>query len=216
MADVAFNSARNKAPLDGISMDRRGGVEMKWFPVLTTTVCIGFLTAPAVSCQPTGSVTGRHDESLQGSVIDVVDLARLVDVLEELEDLGLSADSPLEDKLEDAAGKVRTALEEFDKHPSDLQAALGNLEGAVGDLEAATEDRLLSPAEGVFLMEPLAEVARNVATEAVGEAFLFGGEEEKVEEAAQLLIQGDSLLAAGRFKEAVAKYKSAVAEAEGA
>jgi tetratricopeptide (TPR) repeat protein len=169
---------------------------VKHILILASTVLIGLTTAHAVSGQ-----TARA-----GTVVDVID---------EMERLAWRAESPV-DKLEDAAADVRTALEELDKRPPDRQAALGNLEGAVGDLEAATDDRLIARGNGAWMMERLTQFARSIASQAVQTAWVQGGDEEKVHNAARLLSRGDRLWAAGSYKDAIASFKSALAEAEGA
>ena len=71
--------------------------------------------------------------------------------------------SPLADKVEDAAAKAATALEELSKTPPDSQAAAGNLEGAIVDLEAAVADGLLDPGHGNQLINQLAAIIRQLA-----------------------------------------------------
>ena len=67
--------------------------------------------------------------------------------------------TPLADKIEDVVAKVQTALDELNKIPPDIPAALGNIEGALGDLDAAKE---IDPAQGptlTDLMDQLSGVA---------------------------------------------------------
>jgi hypothetical protein len=66
------------------------------------------------------------------------------------------------------------------------------------------------------MMERLTQFARSIASQAVQTAWAQGGDEEKVHDAARLLSRGDRLWAAGSYKDAVASFKSALAEAEGA
>ena len=83
----------------------------------------------------------------------------LRDVLDQLRDIvDANPGSPLADKVEDAAAKAYTALEELAKTPPDDQAAVGNIEGAIGDLEAAVADGLLDPGHGNQLMDQLAGI----------------------------------------------------------
>ena len=80
-------------------------------------------------------------------------------MLDQLRDIvDANPGSPLADKVEDAAAKAYTALEELAKTPPDDQAAVGNIEGAIGDLEAAVADGLLDPGDGNQLMDQLAGI----------------------------------------------------------
>ena len=122
----------------------------------------------------------------------------------------------LADKMEDVLGSAQTALTELNKTPADNQAAVGNMEGAVGDLEAAVKDGLLDTDTGNSLMDRFAGVARLLATAALKEAIARQGDKTKIAEAQDALADGDALRAAKAFKDAVSKYKDAVAIAEGA
>ena len=124
--------------------------------------------------------------------------------------------TPLEDKTEDALAKVLTAIEELEKTPPDNQAAVGNIEGAVGDLEAAVKDGLLDSATGNDLMDRLVGAARNLATNAIAEAMARPGDPTQIADALQALDDGNALHADEEFKDAVNKYKDALAKAEGA
>ena len=125
------------------------------------------------------------------------------------------------DKLEDVVGKLDDVLKELDKDPPDQQAAVGNLEGAVGDLEAAVKDGYLDLATGIAKKDQLAGAAREMAADAIAEAFAQGGDPDVIEEAEDYLAEGDELRASGNggkcedFKPAVAKYKDALSKAEG-
>ena len=143
-----------------------------------------------------------------------------VDVLQDIVDS--DPGTPLADKVEGANDSLQTALEELDKTPPDNRAAVGNIEGAVGDLEAAVNDGLLDPAQGTQLMDELAGVARQLAIDAVGQAIARGGDPTVIADAEQALAEGDTLKESGLggvitdFKEAVNKYKDALAKAESA
>jgi hypothetical protein len=125
-------------------------------------------------------------------------------------------DTPLADKVEDVLDKVQTALVELLKTPPDNQAAVGNIEGAVGDIEAAVKDGLLDAEEGTPLMDDLADIARYLADNALNQAIAQGGDTDLTNLAALSLIEGDQFRAAGEFKDAVNKYKDALAKAESA
>lgn len=120
--------------------------------------------------------------------------------------------TPLADKIEDALYKLLTALEEFDK--SDNQAAVGNIEGAVGDLEAAVKDGLLDAEQGTQLLDDLAGIARELAENALGQAIAQGGDPDDIADAELSLVAGDEFWAVGAYKDAVNKYKDALAKAE--
>jgi parallel beta-helix repeat protein len=130
--------------------------------------------------------------------------------------------TPLADKIEDARDKVVCALEELEKSPPDNQAVVGNLEGAVGDIEAAVKDDLLDLADGIYLIDQAVRVARQLAVNAIMDAIERGGDPDSITEAQGYLDEGDVLRASGLsgniqdFKEAVNKYKDALAKAESA
>ena len=113
-------------------------------------------------------------------------------------------------KLGNATAKSETALDELNKMPPDNQAAVGNIEGAVGDLEAAILDGL-ALAVGEALMDAFVAVARQLAVTAIDDAVDRGG---NVGDAQDALAAGDDLRASGAFKDAVNKYKDALAKAE--
>jgi len=141
----------------------------------------------------------------------------LEDTSDDIEDIiAANPDTSLADKLEDANAKVKTAQLELDKTPPDNQAAAGNIEGAIGDIEAAAKDGLLDPAQGSQLMDDLAGIARQLASDAIDAATAGGGDPVKILDSEQSLSDGDSLRALGQFKDAVNKYKDALAKAESA
>lgn len=124
--------------------------------------------------------------------------------------------TPLADKVEDARAECATALNELTKKPPDKQAALGNIEGAVGDLEAAVGDGLLDSTQGTRRMDQLARTSRQLAQEVLDQAIAQGGDSVVIADAQQTLAEGDTLRESGAFKDAVSKYKDALAKAEGA
>ena len=118
--------------------------------------------------------------------------------------------------VEDAKAKAQTALDELNTTPLDNQAAVGNIEGAVGDLEAAIG---LDPAQDPILtdlMDQLAGLAQQLASDALDQAIAQGGDPTVIADAQQALVEGDTLRASGAFKDAVNKYKDALAKAESA
>ena len=91
-----------------------------------------------------------------------------------------------------------------------------NIEGVVGDLEAVVKDGLLDSTQGVRLIDRIAGVANHLAVVAIDEAIAQGGDPDKIEEAQLYLTEGDALTEASAFKDAVSKYKDALAKAESA
>ena len=65
-------------------------------------------------------------------------------------------------------------------------------------------------------MRDIAAFARIIATQAIDAAKARNGNAGKIAQAEAARAQGDARVTANRFKEAVAKYKDAVAKAEGA
>ena len=124
--------------------------------------------------------------------------------------------TPMADKLEGVIANVGTAFAERSKTPPDNQAALGKIEGAVGDLEAAVNDDLLDSDLGAQLMNELAVFARQIAVNALNEAMAGDPDPDVIADAQQYLVDGDVLRALGAFKDAVNKYKDALAKAESA
>ncbi len=110
------------------------------------------------------------------------------------------------DKLEDVRDKLFVVLEEMEKDPPDNQAAVGNIEGAVGDLETLDGFEVYK--------DHLAGVARELAVDAVEQAIAVGGDLGVIAEAQQYLSEGDALRVSGSFKDAINKYKDALAKAE--
>lgn len=149
---------------------------------------------------------------------EIVDIPQATgELITDLEDIVLNnPDTPLADKVEDALAKAETALDELTKTPPDNQAAVGNIEGAVGDLEAAVSDGLLDPVQGTQLMDEFAAIARQLAVDALDQAIASGGDPGPINEAQQALAEGDVLRSLGAFKNAVNKYKDALAKAESA
>jgi hypothetical protein len=124
--------------------------------------------------------------------------------------------SPAADKLEDVLQKVRAAIVKCSMTPPDRQGAAGELEGAVGDLEAAIKDGLIPQSVGEPLILQMAAVSRAWAVEAINEAIARGGNKGQIQAAQNFLKQGDAHMQRGRYKDACAKFKDAIAKAEGA
>jgi len=136
-------------------------------------------------------------------------------ISDQLQDIvGENPGTPFADKIEDAQAKVETDFEELTKTPPDNQAGVGNIEGAVGDLEAAVNDGLLDPEEGIQFMDRLAAIARRLAADALDQAIAQKGNTDIIADAQEALDEADSLRASGAFKDAVNKYKDAMAKAE--
>lgn len=88
-------------------------------------------------------------------------------------------ETPLAEKVDDAAAKTQTALDELAKTPPDNQAAVGNIDGAVGELEAAVEDGLLDTEQGKQLMDDLAVIAKHLAVDAINKAIDADGDPDR-------------------------------------
>lgn len=65
-------------------------------------------------------------------------------------------------------------------------------------------------------MDALAGVARQLAEEAIAAAQAGGGNAAKIAEANAALADGDAKRGAGEFKDAIRKYRVALAKAESA
>ena len=65
-------------------------------------------------------------------------------------------------------------------------------------------------------MDQLARTARQLAQEALDQAVAQGGDSVVIADAQQTLAEGDTLRESGAFKDAVSKYKDALAKAESA
>ena len=90
----------------------------------------------------------------------------------------------------------------------------------MGELEAAVSDGLLDLEQGRQLMDQLAGIARQLAENALAEAISQGGDPQEINDAQQALAEGDAARLLGNlfmvegFKEAVNRYKDALAKAE--
>ena len=139
------------------------------------------------------------------------------DVIDNLQDIvSDNPGTPVADKAEGAKTSLQTALVEFDKDPPDLQAAVGNIDGAVGDFEAAIGLDPLQDPILTDLMVQLTSVVRQLAADAIVQAIAQGGDPTVISDAQQFLAEGDALKTSGAFKDAVNKYKDALAKAESA
>ncbi len=120
------------------------------------------------------------------------------------------------DMADDAIAKIETAKDELVKDPPDNQAAAGNIEGAIGDIQAAVDSGDLAAATGNPLMDQLADIARQLAQDAIDEAIANSGDPDKISEAEASLAKGDAHRTLDDYKDAVNKYKDALSKAEGA
>ena len=92
---------------------------------------------------------------------------------------------------------------------------MGIIEGAVGDLEAAVKDGLLDSGLGIRLMHQIAAIARQLAADALALAKAeSSADPSDVAAAQESLADGDVLRVSGAFKDAVNKYKDALAKVE--
>jgi hypothetical protein len=160
-----------------------------------------------------GRTNGAADPKCDRATVAVT-VVSVEDDLEELVDA--NPGTPLSDKLDDALAKLAAADAKLAKTPPDRQGALGEYESAVGEIEAAVKDGLVPAPDGRAFMLRVCGTARKVATDAIAEAVARGGNQSKLAEAARAVAEGDARRDAGRFKDAVARYKDAVSKAEGA
>lgn len=189
-----------------------GGLAVACAPASGSTFAIG---ATSVHCSATDAAGNPGSASFQVSVLGAAEQIEQVDAdLEAI--VAENPATPAGDKAEDALPKVQAAEQKLAQTPPDRQGALGELEGAVGDLEAAVKDGVLSAADGNALMLEIVGAARLLAEQAIAEAEARGGDADKIAEARRALAQGDAKRDASQFKDAVARYKDAVAKAEGA
>ena len=98
------------------------------------------------------------------------------------------------------------ALVELAESPADRTGAAGKIKDAVAKLEDAVEQGL-DAAQGAALMDELAGVVRQLATDTVEEAIAQGGNPVEAEPP---LAEGDMLRAAGQFKLAIDAYRDAI------
>jgi uncharacterized protein len=168
--------------------------------------------------EPNQFRSADHDPLVVSLCADLTACAidRLQEVADTLEELMASADSKARDKLGDVLDKVESALRRLERDRPNRQAAAGDIEGAAGDLQAAIKQGAVGTAEGNALLEDMARAVRLLAVDAIEEAKAGGGKADKIDEAELELARGDARLAAGHFKEAIAKYQDALSKAEGA
>ena len=161
-------------------------------------------SAPPTTSVPTTSPTPPTPQAL------------ITDVQSQMAALAASGNPKLADKAEDVHDKLTVALVELAKTPPDGAAALGTLEGAAGDLQAMVKDRLLSTEEGGALMDTLAAAGRLLAEQAIADAITRSRNPGKITDAQSALAAGDARWIAGRYKDALSRYKDAYAKAAGA
>jgi len=118
------------------------------------------------------------------------------------------------DKAEDALAKVQSAIGKLSRN--NRQGTLGDLEGAAGDLQSGVNNRQLTNAEVRPIQELITAAAWVIALEARDRAIARGGNAKKIADANTLINQGNQRWAARAYKDAIARYKDAVAKAEGA
>jgi CSLREA domain-containing protein len=118
------------------------------------------------------------------------------------------------DKAEDALAKVQSAIGKFNRN--NRQGALGDLEGAAGDLQAGVNNRSLTAAQVRPIQELITAAAWVTALDARQRAIARGGNANKIAQATTAINTGVARWAAGKYKDAIASFKDAVAKAEGA
>jgi hypothetical protein len=93
---------------------------------------------------------------------------------------------------------------------------LAAVAGAAGNLEAAFNDGLLSADEVTPILQQLAAAARLLAVTAIEEANARNADPAKIAQAKSALATGDGRRSAGAYKDAINRYKDALAKAEDA
>jgi hypothetical protein len=170
-----------------------------------------FFNQPALY-EPGPYRSSDHDPVLIGLAVDPADA--IENKSGELQDIvDANPRTRLADKIEDAQDKLDEALEKLGD--GDEQGALGSIDGAVGDLGAAGDGRLFSRADGTRHMDDLSGIARYLAAAALAEATACDPDDRDLAVARRALADGDARRTAGRFKDAVNKYKDALAKADG-
>ncbi len=91
----------------------------------------------------------------------------------------------------------------------DIIAVQGTSEGAIGDFDAAISEGCSVGGDLEGMMDDLAAIARALAVEGIGQTT---ADAQKISEALASLAEGDSLRDEGKFKDAVNKYKDALAK----
>ena len=173
----------------------------------------GTLTAPVLVGQ--GIFNDNLPDQCSSSIPVEAAAQNVIDNLQDIIDV--DPDIPSADKLGDGVAKLDTVLEELNKDPPDNQAAVGNIEGAIGDIQAAVDSGDLDTATGNDLMDQLAGIAEQLASDAIDAAIADPeSDSDKISEAEASLGEGDDLRDSKDYKDAANKYKDALAQAEGA
>jgi Tol biopolymer transport system component len=113
------------------------------------------------------------------------------------------------DEQEAAVADLQGAREQLARTPPNRSHALGKLQGAARELEAALREGQLSQFGYGVLVQNTVHAARIAADQAIAEAVARGESEEAVAKAREAFAAGDSLRAAGQFKDAIHRYKKA-------
>ena len=127
-----------------------------------------------------------------------------------------TSDQGARDKVEAVIEKAEKAVEKFSEDPPDNPGGLGELEGAVGELEAAIDGGHIGAELGTNLLEVLTQAGQDLAVASIEAAQARGGDPDKIAAAQDALAEGDAYRDSDQHKDAVAKYKTAVSEAESA
>jgi len=137
------------------------------------------------------------------------------DDIRELERLlGVSLRTPLADNLKAAISKANKVCSALAETPPDRRGATQAIEQAVDELEEAIDKELLSRDQGASLIEPLLDVARQLAVDAINHAIVAQGTADRIAEAEEALADGDWIRFAGAYAWAADQYKDAVVSAE--
>ena len=127
-----------------------------------------------------------------------------------------STDPDLADRVQDAIAELQDALDELNETPPDNADAVGSIGNSVEELQDAIDEGL-DPTQATQLMDQLAGIARQIAVDAIDQAASTpGSDPDAIQEAQDLLAEGDTLRVAGAFEDAVEIFEEAVDEAEDA
>lgn len=120
------------------------------------------------------------------------------------------------DKLNDVLIKANDAIANFQANPPNNESAVADLESAASELQGAIDVGAIDPDMGLSLLEVFTQAGRDVAVAAIDAAIARSGDPGKIADAQAELAEGDTFRGNGQHKDALAKYKSAIAIAESA
>ncbi len=209
----------------GVQADTEGGnewvFEARWSP--SGAMCVGeyrvleLVVSGAVPTCALDKITATCETSgfAGGALLrSEYNSAGVVGLVEDI--VNQNPGTPLADKVEDALLTLEEAFDALRGGAVERAEAVSYFVSAAGDLEAAVKDKLLAVGYGNGLLNRIVGVARHQATSAAAENACAAAVPSKRSEAASYLASGDSLRAAGRYKDASDAYKTSVILAQAA